>query len=114
LKNNSANAIVKRRAEARLGIKKLKEDYAKRKAIKSCIICTLTNFKSQINRLENGIKFVVSLVYKNRVFYGKFYKRIITKESQAFDKNLKSQRLNDRLSGDSFIDFFNPIERAEH
>ena len=33
-------------------MKQLKEDYKKRKAIESCITCTLTNFKSQIMRIE--------------------------------------------------------------
>lgn len=52
LKNSTTSAQVKKRAEAKLGLKALKDEYRKRKAIEACITCTLTNFKSQIMRIE--------------------------------------------------------------
>lgn len=112
LKNSTTSAQVKKRAEAKLGLKALKDEYRKRKAIEACITCTLTNFKSQIQRLESGIKFAVKLAYKDRPFVGRFYKR--KSDNQNFNANVKLQNRNDRMVGDSPIDFFNPDERAEH
>jgi hypothetical protein len=112
LKNNNNSVQVKKRAEAKLGLKALKDEYRKRKAIEACITCTLTNFKSQIQRLESGIKFAVKLAYKDRLFVGRFYKR--KSDNHNFKSNVKLQNRNDRMVGDSPIDFFNPDERAEH
>ena len=114
---NSSNAVqIKKRAEAKLGLKSLKQEYRKRKAIEACITCTLTNFKSQIQRLESGIRFAVKLAYKDRIFHGRFFKR--KSDNHNFNSNVKLLNRNDRLDsakvGDNPIDFFNAEERAEH
>ena len=112
MKNSNNNVIIKKRAEAKIGLKTLKEVYRRRKAIEACITCTLTNFKSQIQRLESGIRFAVKLAYKDRLFHGRYFKRKC--DNHNFSSNVKLQNRNDRMVGDHPVDFFNPDERAEH
>ncbi len=111
MKNNNNSAQVKKRAEAKLGLRALKGEYRKRKAIEACITCTLTNFKSQIMRIE----LTLSCLLKN--FPPLDPKDLEFLEQHHKDEGISAQRssrmINIKKINDGNPKFFDPEYRQQ-